>query len=76
MTDGFLLYMTGPVPDTLPYDFVIQDILKMSSMQLEAFLEPSESNPWLSSTAPIPTFENDELPSILRSLLDVGPGQI
>ncbi len=76
MTDGFLPYMTRPVPNTLPYDFVIQDILKMSSTQLEAFLEPSESNPWLSSTAPIPTFENDELPSILRSLLDVGPDQI
>ncbi len=76
MTDGFLLYTTGPVPDTSPYDFVIQDILKMSSVQLEAFLEPSESNPWLSSTAPIPTFENDKLPSILRSLLDMGPDQI
>ncbi len=76
MTDGFLPYTTGPVPNTSPYDFVIQDILKMSSTQLEAFLEPSESNPWLSSTAPIPTFEKDELLSILRSLLDVGPDQI
>ncbi len=76
MTDGFLPYMTRPVPNTSPYNFVIQDMLKMSSTQLEVFLEPSESNPWLSSTAPMPTFENDELPSILKSLLEEGPDQV